>query len=123
MVTWKNALATTAATLALGAVLSAAPVAAQTATAPSASGQPHMRGHGAMPQHHRMPRNRMQDQQSASADDSAADRLNAESLQRARGGQNSPSGMSDTTPTLNNMSGQDAQRGMNTGSQPMVPFR
>ncbi|QDJ09243.1 hypothetical protein HVPorG_01465 [Roseomonas mucosa] len=123
MVTWKNALATTAATLALGAVLSAAPVAAQTATSPSASGQPHMGGHGAMPQHHRMSRNRMQDQQSASADDSAADRLNAESLQRARGGQNSPSGMSDTTPTLNNMSGQDAQRGMNTGSQPMVPFR
>ncbi|WP_027280122.1 hypothetical protein [Roseomonas gilardii] len=122
MVTWKNALATTAATLALGAVLSVAPIAAHAATTPSASGQSQMPGHGKMSPH-RMSRSGMDGQQSASSDDSAADRLNAESLQRARGGQNSPSGMSDTTSGLNNMSGQDAQRGMNTGSQPMVPFR
>ncbi|SUE44959.1 Uncharacterised protein [Roseomonas gilardii subsp. rosea] len=48
MVTWKNALATTAATLALGAVLSVAPIAAHAATTPSASGQSQMPGHGKM---------------------------------------------------------------------------
>lgn len=120
MVTRKNILATTAATLALGAMLSISPITAHAAT--SGSDQTQMQGHGATP-HHRMSRSRTQSQQSTSSDDSAADRLNAESLQRARAGQNSPSGASDTTSSLNNMSGQDAQRGMNTGSQPMVPFR
>ena len=104
MVTRKNALATTMAALALGAVLSVAPIGAHAATTPSATGQSQMPGHGTT-SHHRMSRSGTHGQQSASADDSAADRLNAESLQRARGGQNSPSGMSDTTPALNNMSG------------------
>lgn len=57
------------------------------------------------------------------AREAAVDELNAQSLERARANQNSPSGQPDTTGNLNRMSDQDAQRGVNTGQQPMVPFR
>jgi hypothetical protein len=53
---------------------------------------------------------------------SAVERLNDESLQRARQGQNSPTPGPDTTSNLNRMSDQDAQRGQNMNQAPM-PFR
>jgi protein CpxP len=53
----------------------------------------------------------------------SADQLNAQSLERARMGESSPSGAADTTRNLNRMSGQDAQDNMNTGRDPLVPFR
>ncbi|WP_147426241.1 hypothetical protein [Teichococcus wenyumeiae] len=50
-------------------------------------------------------------------------RLNAESLRRAQMGENSPTNQPDTTSNLNRMSEQDAERGVNVGNQPLLPFR
>ena len=51
-----------------------------------------------------------------------ADQLNAESLQRARQGMNSPTPGRDTTSDLNRMSDQDAARGQ-AMPQPPMPYR
>ena len=55
--------------------------------------------------------------------DAQVEQLNQMSLQRAQQGQNSPGTTPDTTSNLNTMSGQDAARGQNTGSKPLMPFR
>jgi hypothetical protein len=54
--------------------------------------------------------------------DNTADQLNAESLQRARQGMNSPTPGPDDTSNLNRMSDQDAARGQAVPRPPM-PFR
>jgi hypothetical protein len=51
-----------------------------------------------------------------------ADQLNAESLQRAQQGMNSPTPGPDTTSNLNRMSDQDAARGR-AMPQPPMPYR
>ena len=53
---------------------------------------------------------------------SATDHLNAESLQRARQGLDSPTPGPDTTRNLNRISEQDARRGQGV-PQPPMPFR
>lgn len=50
------------------------------------------------------------------------EKLNEESLQRARQGLNSPTPGPDTTSNLNRMSGEDARKGRATPRPPM-PFR
>ena len=50
-------------------------------------------------------------------------RLNAESLRRAQMGENALTNQPDTTSNLNRMSEQDAERGVNVGNQPLIPFR
>ena len=50
-------------------------------------------------------------------------RLNEESLRRAQQGQNALTNQPDTTSNLNRMSEQDAERGVNVGNQPLIPFR
>ncbi len=52
----------------------------------------------------------------------AIERLNEESLMRARQGQNSPTPGPDTTQNLNRMSEDAARRGQNMNQAPM-PFR
>jgi len=58
----------------------------------------------------------------AASQDSMADQLNAQSLQRAQTGQNSPTPGPDTTGNLNRMSDTDAMKGRNMSTAPM-PFR
>lgn len=58
----------------------------------------------------------------ATSQDSMADQLNAQSLQRAQAGQNSPTGGPDTTSNLNRMSERDAAQGRAMPTPPM-PFR
>jgi hypothetical protein len=58
----------------------------------------------------------------ADHESAAVERLNEESLARARQGQSSPTPGPDTTSNLNTMSGQDAARGQNM-QQPPMPFR
>jgi hypothetical protein len=53
---------------------------------------------------------------------STTEQLNAESLQRARQGQDSPTPGPDTTRNLNRISEQDAKRGQPV-PQPPMPFR
>jgi protein CpxP len=80
---------------------------------------PHMRPQSASPNtpmRHQAPAR-------ARSGQAMADQLNEQSLQRARMGENSPSGQPDTTSNLNRMSGQDARDNMNTGRDPLVPFR
>lgn len=55
--------------------------------------------------------------------DSQVEQLNQMSLQRAQQGQNALGPNADTTSNLNNMSEQDAMRGRNTGSKPLMPLR
>jgi hypothetical protein len=55
--------------------------------------------------------------------DAQVEQLNQMSLQRAQQGQNALGPNADTTSNLNNMSEQDAMRGRNTGSKPLMPFR
>jgi len=78
--------------------------------------------HARAPMHHQR---QGQGQRMASQGGAAtsADQLNAQSLERARMGENSPNGAADTTGNLNRMSGQDARDNMNTGRDPLVPFR
>jgi len=65
----------------------------------------------------RRPASRAADSQSATVE-----RLNEESLQRARSGQNAPGHGPDTTSNLNRMSEGAAGRGQNENQAPM-PFR
>ncbi|MDO9711388.1 hypothetical protein [Paracraurococcus lichenis] len=58
----------------------------------------------------------------ASTQDNMADQLNAQSLQRAQAGQNSPTPGPDSTTNLNRMSEKDAATGRAMNSAPM-PFR
>ncbi|MBO1080791.1 hypothetical protein [Roseomonas haemaphysalidis] len=66
--------------------------------------------------HHRAP-------MAQSSDNSVTEQLNAQSLARAQGGENSPAPGPDTTSNLNRMSDHRAMEGRNTGSRPMMPFR
>ncbi len=56
------------------------------------------------------------------AQDAMVEQLNAESLARARAGQNSPTPGPDTTQNLNRISEDAAKAGRNMNSAPM-PFR
>ena len=58
----------------------------------------------------------------ASDQGNIADQLNAESLQRAQQGMNSPTPGPDSTSNLNRMSDQDATRGQ-TMPRPPMPLR
>ena len=51
------------------------------------------------------------------------EKLNDESLARARAGQNSPAPGPDTTQNLNRISEDAAMRGQNMGNQAPMPFR
>jgi protein CpxP len=98
-------------------------LAADTMPPPHAQAAPMHRGqapHARAPMHH--PR-RGQHAANQGGAATSADRLNAQSLERARMGESSPSGAANTTRNLNRMSGQDAQDNMNTGRDPLVPFR
>ena len=66
-----------------------------------------------------------QQRRSRPADPQAAmvEKLNDESLARARAGQNTPTPGADTTQNLNRMSDDAAMRGQNMGNQAPMPFR
>ncbi|MBO1074968.1 hypothetical protein [Roseomonas marmotae] len=69
-------------------------------------------------------RNRnLQNPNSPGWDNDMTARLNEESLRRAQQGQNALTNQPDTTSNLNRMSESDAERGVNVGSQPLIPFR
>jgi protein CpxP len=96
---------------------------ADTMPPPHAQATPMHRGqapHARAPMHHGRQGQRTSNSGGAAT---SADQLNAQSLERARMGESSPSGAADTTRNLNRMSGQDAQDNMNTGRDPLVPFR
>jgi hypothetical protein len=60
--------------------------------------------------------------QSVASQDAATEKLNQQSLNMARGGQNVPTGGADTTGNLNAMSGAAAAAGRSMNAAPM-PFR
>lgn len=95
--------------------------AAQAAQAPPGISHQGPSGLEYVQQHRRNPHQQNSNSRGSANNETA--RLNEESLRRAQQGENALSNQPDTTTNLNRMSDHDAERGMNVGPQPLVPFR